>query len=222
MSPLAQLITRDLLDENVFSMLLSRGEGDNPGQLVFGGLVDEVFYEGDFITIPTTKLPTPHPPETPETLIKGDKWKVEAQSLSLGNGSVIDLQFQNPTVAVLESAYPWIMIPWPVAYEINKILEAEFWGPFAWVECEKRSEMPDITIVLAGQKFVLTAYDYTFEQIYSDEPGTLYCMSAFGLGYEEEEGLIFLGTSFLKAWVSVWNLDEMTIGFARAKHGPLR
>lgn len=212
MSPIAQLISQTLLDENVFSMLLSRGETDNPGQLVLGGLVDEEFYEGEFITIPTTNLPTPQPAGTPETWIKGDKWKVEAQSLSLGDGSVIDLQFKNSTVAVIDTEYPFIIIPASVAHEINKILDAEFWCPFAWVDCKKRSEMPDITIVLAGQKFVLTAYDYTFEQIDSDESGKLYCMSAFGIGYEEDEGLIFLGTSFLKAWVSVWNLDEMTIG----------
>jgi saccharopepsin len=212
MSPIAQLISNNLLDENVFSLFLSRGETDNAGQLVLGGLVEEQFYEGEFTTIPTTTLPAPHLDVLPDIWVKGDKWKVEAQSLSIGEGPLIKFNFKNPTVAVFQTFFPWIIVPVDVANTINNFLDAETWGMLAWVDCKKRSEMPDITIVLAGQEFVLTAYDYLIEQVYSEEPGLLYCMSAFGMGFEEDEGLIFLGTSFLKAWVSVWNLDELTIG----------
>jgi hypothetical protein len=40
------------------------------------------------------------------------------------------------------------------------------------------------------------------EQVYSEEPGVLYCMGVVEVEFEGDEGLIFLRTAFLKAWIS--------------------
>jgi hypothetical protein len=66
-------------------------------------------------------------------------------------------------------------------------MESENWSPLSFVDCSKRASWPDVTIVLAGEPFVLTPYDYTVEQ---EEHGKVHCMSAFYPGFEGDEGVI--------------------------------
>jgi hypothetical protein len=61
-SPIARTISSNLLDENIFSLRLSRGANDGLGQLVLGGVVDETSYDGNFVRIPVT----PHTAEFAE------------------------------------------------------------------------------------------------------------------------------------------------------------
>lgn len=208
MSPLAQLVERNLLDENIFSLRLSRGITDSAGQLVLGGVVDKNLYDGDFITIHVTDQTR----EGDKRLFAGDNnWKVIAESFTFENGSGISLDFTSPTIAALDTAYPWIALPISLAKSLNEYMEAEIWGPFAWVDCSKRSKFPHVTIVLAGKNFVLSPFDYIFEQEYWDEPGKLYCQSAFVPAFEIDYGVILLGHTFLRAFVTVWDLEGKTV-----------
>ena len=211
-SPIAQLVEKNQLDENVFSLRLSRGITDTEGQLVLGGVVDEDLYEGTFTTIPVTDE-IPDLPDIPRKLTdcNEENWKVHASSLTLGNGSDIKHDFDSPTIAALDTAYPWIAIPRDLAQSLNGIMDAEIWGPFAWVECSRRSQFENVTIVLEGQEFMLSPFDYILEQEYEDEPGRLYCQSAFVPAFWEGSGMVLLGSAFLRAFVTVWDLEGRTV-----------
>lgn len=208
MSPTAQLIEHNLLDENIFSLRLSRGITDSDGQLILGGVVDEDLYDGDFVTIAVTDE---IPEEDKERFAGPNNWKVLAESLTFGKGDGIAFDFISPTVASLDTAYPWIALPGSLAMSMNEYMEAETWGPFAWVDCSKRSTFPDVSIVLAGKEFVLSPFDYIFEQEYRDEPGKLYCHSAFVAAFEDDYGVIQLGHSFLRAFVTIWDFEGGTV-----------
>lgn len=222
MSPIAHLVENSLLDENKFSMRLSRNPEDGDGELVLGGVLDESFYTGDFVTIPMTDLPLPQVEDINPAYLSGDKWKFNATSVQIGSSVEDRFIFPSPTIAMLDVSFSWMMLPYSLAKTLNNFLEADTWGPFGWVDCAHRETWPNITFVLAGEEFELTPWDYTLEQETSDEPNALYCMSAFVGLLEDDDGLILLGSSFLKAWVSVWDLNGGGVSFARAKHGPPR
>ena len=210
MSPVAQLVERNLLDDNIFSLRLSRGITDTDGQLVLGGIVDEDLYDGKFITIRLTNQT--HDPGSDDRIVAGDNnWKVFAESLTFENGSGISLDFKSPTIAELDAAYPWIVLPQSLGESLNDFMEAEYWGPMAWVNCSKRSTFPHVTIVLAGQKFVLSPFDYIIEQEFREEPGRLYCQSAFVGAFGDDFGVIQLGHAFLRAFITIWDLGGKTV-----------
>ncbi|KAH6721001.1 aspartic peptidase domain-containing protein [Leptodontidium sp. MPI-SDFR-AT-0119] len=209
MSPIAKLTLGQLLDENVFSLRLSRNTHDGIGQLILGGPVDKRFSDGPEYTIPVTD-------QTNEWVEKAN-WKVAADSISFGDESTeqyIHHTFQGPTVAVFHTVFSWVVFPHKLAKQLNKVLGAKHWGPYAFFDCAKRPELPDLTIVLAGQKFLMTSYDYAIEQ---NESGRVSCMSAFLQGVEQD-GIIYLGSAFLKTWVTTWDWEHRTMGFTRAIH----
>jgi hypothetical protein len=167
MSPLAQLIEKDLLDENIFSLRLSRGPTDGDGELVLGGMPDKDLYDNltdHFLTIPVTDIPIPDIDGLQKSYITGDKWKSAISSISLGNGSSIHMVFKPSSIAIFDSTYPWMAVPYKLAESLNSFMDAETWGPFAWINCSKRAEWPNVTIEMAGRSFVLTPYDFTMSR----------------------------------------------------------
>ena len=241
-SPIAQLIEAEILDKNIFSLRLSRNPGDGEGQLVLGGMIDEELYTGEFTTIPMTSLPVPDSPSLDYVYDEGDKWKTTISSLTVGRDA-IKHTFSIPTIAIIDVGVPYIGLPASLAEDINELLETDDWGPFGWAECEDRDTFPNVTIILHDEEFVLTPYDYLLEQRYPGDD-ELYCQSAFMAMFGDEghggkdEGVVVLGSAFVKAWVSVFDLETgdmsceyentgkfemlMLIGVvARAKHDPL-
>ncbi|KAH7379732.1 aspartic peptidase domain-containing protein [Cadophora sp. MPI-SDFR-AT-0126] len=209
MSPIAKITSDHLLDENIFSLRLSRNTHDGIGQLILGGRIDPSFSYGLEFTIPVVAWEN--------EWVEQPNWKVAADSITLGDPSVkpyVHHSFGNRTIAVFHTVISWIVLPHKLAKQLNRALGAKHWGPYAFVDCARRPDFPDLTIVLAGQEFVLTPYDYIIEQ---DESGRVSCMSAF-LEDVDEEGTIFLGSAFLKTWITVWDWEHRTIGFARAIH----
>ncbi|KAL9589193.1 MAG: hypothetical protein Q9203_001999, partial [Teloschistes exilis] len=104
----------------------------------------------------------------------------------------------------------FILLPDLLAVQIIETLEFEdimFLPPS--VECEKLKYLPDITFNLAGKNSTLTPYDYSIE--WPIEPGNVRCVSAiipFRLEQNEET---VLGSAFLRAFYSVFDLDTNTI-----------
>lgn len=211
MSPIAQLIEAEILDSNIFSLRLSRNPGDGEGQLVLGSVVDKEFYTGEFATIPMTSLPIPDSPSFGYVYDEGDKWKTIISSLTLGIDS-IKHTFSTPTIAIIDVGFPFIGLPASLAEDINAFLGTDNWGPFVWAECEDRDTFLNVTIILHDEEFVLTPFDYLLEQRYPGEDD-LYCQSAFMAMFGDEdhggkdEGVVVLGSAFLKAWVSVFELE---------------
>ncbi|CZR60051.1 uncharacterized protein PAC_09946 [Phialocephala subalpina] len=203
MSPVAALIQQRILDENIFSLRLSRSHRDGPGQLVIGGRVEDSFFDGnpdEYVEIPTTDLTIDH--------ADTETWKTLVQSLTLGDGSSIHHEFDQPTLAIFQTTLPFIGLPLSLSNHLNALIESEHWGSFSFVDCAKRPTLPNVTIVLAGRSFILTPYDYTIEQ---DESGRISCMSAFFPTTLDGTGVIELGSAFIKPWITVWDWERRNI-----------
>lgn len=70
--------------------------------------------------------------------------------------------------------------------------------------------MPDVGIVLDGHEFVLSPFDYTYE--WPVKGGGVRCVAAFE-GHEARDAKeVVLGTSFLRGFYSVFDLDAQTVG----------
>ncbi|KAI9872910.1 MAG: Vacuolar protease A, partial [Pleopsidium flavum] len=189
MSPLSAMVAQGVLDENLFSLRMSRGDNDGPGELTLGG-VNEDLYTGDMITMPVTNGTGRWP--------KG-KWQVGARSLTVGDGEKIHQTFDHHHIAVLETLFPYIIVEPQLAEDLNELIGAE---PIDWypdsIPCERRAELPDLTIDLAGHNFTITPYDYTLELVI--EKRGLRCLSSFIGLIEPGESVIVLGSAFLKAF----------------------
>jgi len=205
MSPVAKLIEGEYLDENIFSLRMTRTVDDIAGQLIIGGRLDPSYLDGEEVTLPVISINRRSGEEEPSN----KHWNVAADELILGDGSAIRYQFENSTIAVLQTTFFWMSLPTSLSKRLNKFLESKNWGPFPFVDCKKRPHWPDITIVLGGEKLVLTPYDYIIEQ---NEGGRISCLSAFFPSYDDEAPIIYLGSAFLKTFVTVWDWDHHTVG----------
>ncbi|CZR58469.1 uncharacterized protein PAC_08361 [Phialocephala subalpina] len=225
MSPLAHLVQNEVLEDNIFSLRLSHGPTDDSGWLLLGTRPSpEDGYDPDdsFKTIQTSDLPVPElpyfTPHQPPVNAKVDRWKFQIDSFSFGDYSNIHKEYTKPTVAVVEVFQPFISVPNTLFEAINEVLGADTWGSMAWFNCSIRDKLPDVTIVLAGEEFVLTAYDYSLEQWDDDNlKGRMYCMSAFLPVLEEDQEMVLLGSAFMKPLITVWDLEERTMSYVKAK-----
>jgi cathepsin D len=212
MSPLAHVIENNLLDHNIFSLRLPQNQFDSDGWLLLGTYPLE--YDKEiFKSIPVSTLPIPYPLPRPIApyYAQGEIWKFQIDSFSFDNTS-IQKTYTTPTIAIIDASDLLIGLSASLVESIHNLIGASGWGPFVYVDCEKRRSMPNVTIVLAGEVFELTAFEYTVEQ-WDDEPfkGKMYCMSAF-VGLEDKDsdegGVVILGSAFLKGFVTVWDLME--------------
>jgi saccharopepsin len=86
------------------------------------------------------------------------------------------------------------------------------WNGQYTVDCAKRDSMPDMSFVLSGYNFSITANDYILEVQGS-------CISSImGMDFPAPVGpLAILGDSFLRKWYSVYDLGNNAVGLAQAK-----
>ncbi|KAE8444341.1 hypothetical protein EG329_000651 [Mollisiaceae sp. DMI_Dod_QoI] len=214
MSPIARLVESDSLDHNIFSLRLSQGPTDDSGWLLLGAPPPWGSYDHDdsFKKLHPSDLPIPRVPYLVPGFAKGDKWKFRINSFAFGNDSAIHKEYTTPTVAIVDISYPFIGLTDSLVEAMNKAMDAETWGPFAWVNCSTRHLLPNVTIVLAGQKFELTAFEYTLEEWDDDKmQGPMYCQSIFMPIAEEEDPLVLIGSAFLRPLITVWDLEERSM-----------
>lgn len=192
------MAAQGLLDDDIFALRLRE-----PRELTFGG-VNASLYMGEFTKIPLSNKKSPYG-------LTG-RWQAEANYLAVGSIPGIRTTLEGLTASfVTSSAY--IMVPDLIVHCLLRDLEFEermFMPPS--VSCDRRASLPDLTFNLAGRNFTLTPYDWTFE--WPLEHGITRCVSAVtGIGLPPEEVTeIVLGSAFLRAFYSVFNLEEKTIG----------
>ncbi len=79
------------------------------------------------------------------------------------------------------------------------------------IDCEKRGTLENLTITLGQHDFTISPWEYTIE-VDMGRKSQRRCVSAFYPlpGYIDEKYII-LGSTFLKAFYGVFNLDEVTV-----------
>ena len=194
--PLSMMVSQDLLERNVFGLKLPLDNLQEEGELTLGGINDEL-YIGELINIPVVYEMDPR--------LHG-KWTVEAQHLSLGDGSVIYHTLDGYT-AFFETGNPFIGLPVMVANEIFRAIGAIRGPLFYSVWCEARDTLPNLVFNLEGVEVEVTPHDYILN-------ARERCPVMLE-GHLEEEGetpYLRLGSAFLRGFYSVFDLDEKIIG----------
>jgi saccharopepsin len=190
------MIKEKVLDRNLFSMRLRE-----PRELVFGAVNHELFL-GDLVTVPLTN-------KTGRFVLSG-RWQAEAGYLTLGSEPGIRMSLAGYT-ASFSTGSAFILLPDRLVSNLMRDLKFEeimFMPPS--VACDERDSMPNITFNLAGKNFTLTPYDYTFE--WPIDASRTRCVSAIvNFGVEQYEEIV-LGSAFLRAFYSVFDLDTNTLG----------
>ena len=195
-SPFMSMVKDKVLDRNLFSMRLRE-----PRELLFGA-VNPGLFTGDLVQIPLTN-------ETGRHTLTG-RWQAEAEYLTIGSEPGIRKSLANYT-ASFSTGSAFMLLPDRLVIDVWQDLQFEeiMYMPPS-VPCERRDVMPSITFNLAGKNFTLTPYDYTFE--WPIDQRRTRCVSAmmpFGVEQYDE---IVLGSAFLRAFYSVFDLDTCTLG----------
>lgn len=195
-SPFMTMVSQNVLDQNLFSMRLRE-----PRELLFGAYDSDLF-TGDIIQLPLSN-------KTSQYGLTG-RWQTEANYLTLGSDPGLRLSLAGYT-ASFSSGSAFILLPDRMVSDIWRDLEFEelMYMPPS-VSCDKLVFMPDIIFNLAGKNFTLTPNDYTFEwPIKASRSRCATAIMPFGI---EQYNEIFLGSAFLRAFYSVFDLDTNTIG----------
>ncbi|MCJ1462832.1 Vacuolar protease A [Pseudocyphellaria aurata] len=195
-SPFMSMVEQNVLDRNLFSMRLRK-----PRELMIGAINHELF-TGDLVRIPLTN-------RTGRYAVTG-RWQVDPNYLTLGSEPGIRMSLAGWN-ASFSTGSAFIFLPDRIVENIWQDLEFEdimFMPPS--VACEQRHMMPNIVFCLGGRNFTLTPYDYTFE--WPIERSRTRCVSAIMPSGVEQCDKIVLGSAFLQAFYSVFDLDTNSLG----------
>jgi saccharopepsin len=197
-SPLMSMAFQSLLDANVFTLRLQE-----PRSLTFGS-IDSTLHTGPISYIPLTNRTSPFS-------LTG-RWQASTEYLTLGSDPGIRFDLSGRT-ASFGTSTAFMLLPDEYVKTIWDTLGFEdllFLPPS--VPCEKRDILPPLTFNLSGKNFTLSPHDWTMEWVVRG--GMRRCVSAMmPMGRPPwESGEIFLGSAFMRAFYSVFDLDRQEIG----------
>jgi hypothetical protein len=200
--PFLSMISQGLLDRNMFALKFANGT-DHPGEIMFGGVNDDL-YEGELKTLPLLN-------DTHDFRQISGRWNVPATKITIGLGWVSLKDY----VATLDSDEPFIALPELFVVLLYNYLGMEQKGkqgpypiPYS-IDCSRRDKLDNFTLTLGDHDFVITPYQYTIEMDV-EEWGGHRCISGFW-PLNTNEKFIVVGSSFLRAFYGVFDLDERTV-----------
>ncbi|KAI9826359.1 MAG: Vacuolar protease A [Thelocarpon impressellum] len=206
-SVLMTLAADGVLDHNLLALRLRE-----PREMSLGA-VNPALFVGDVAWLPLTHHTSRH-------WLNGT-WQAKAVSLIVGS-THLHYSLEGLT-ASFHTEYQYILLPALMVLEIWHVLGFNIIDSFfPTVPCDQRAVLPDITLNLAGHNLTLSPYDYTIEwggEVMGDtdeDPQSITCTSAI-MPISPQDGEvveIYLGSVFLKAFYSVWDLDASKIGLA--------
>jgi saccharopepsin len=185
-------MTDGLLHRPMFSLWLNgTDDTDRSGELILGG-VDRSRFQGQVHFSP---------------VIRKGYWEINLQRFSVGKE-----RFDMRRNAAISSATTLIVVPEVDSHRIHRVLKmtATADGRHT-IPCAQVPKLPNVKLQFGGHDFVLTPEDYIIH--WHGE-----CMSAFvGHDVHSPTGPIWvLGSIFLRAYYSVFDMERNRVGFARA------
>lgn len=190
--PFYNLMTDNLLHKPIFSLWLNgTDDTDRSGELILGG-VDRSRFSGNVAFTP---------------VVRKGYWEVSLQNFKVGQE-----QFETKRHAAISSASTLIVVPEVDSQRIHRVMRmtATPDGRHT-IPCADIASLPDIHLNIGGRDLILTPQDYIIH--WHGE-----CMSAFvGHDINTPTGPIWvLGTVFLKAYYTVFDMERHRVGFARS------
>ncbi|MCJ1312467.1 hypothetical protein MMC25_006141 [Agyrium rufum] len=202
-SPWLTMVNQSILDRNLFAIDLPRdheveGIPQRPGEISFGG-INPKHKSSDFVTLPLSDY-------------TDRAWTIEAQSVTWENSThPLHFSFTNFTLAGYDNSAWYMALPGTLADEINAQVQYIDGNIYRFVHCDRRHELPDIILRLAGQEVRISAMDYSLPF----REGLCFFMfvSSERLGFPVDA--IVLGAPALASFYSVFDVDRREVRLAK-------
>ncbi|XP_032939914.1 cathepsin D-like [Catharus ustulatus] len=200
------MMEQRLFKDNVFSFYLRSGasEGDG-GELLLGG-IDSGKFEGELHYIPVSRQ---------------SYWQVHMDRLSVGSPGLSGCR--DPPLcgggceAIVDTGTSLVTGPSGDVAALHRALGgSRAVGGQYLLDCDKVPSLPNVTFVLGGKEFTLSARDYVLQV---SQWGSPVCVSGFmALDVPPPSGpLWILGDVFLARFYSVFDRDNNRVGLAPSK-----
>lgn len=192
------LLSEGLVQNAQFSFWLAKSpDGQSGGELTLGG-ADTAHYTGDFTWVPLTS---------------DTYWEFKLDNLLVGSNSYVP---SGGIKAIADTGTSLIAGPTDALSKLNTALGATCISTeCVFASCDVISSLPNVTVVLAGQNFILTPNDYVLQITVLGETA---CVSGFlGIDIPAPAGpLWILGDVFIRAYYTTFDFKNTRVGFAVA------
>jgi saccharopepsin len=214
---LGQFFETGGLEKNVFSLALPdmRKADSSFGELLVGS-VDRDRYVGDLKTFEVVDITWDKHPSL------SNLWSINITSVTFdsANPDPIRHNFSGPAMALVNTMAPWNLLPAGMLSQIAQTLKPNIYPCLMMeycVPCDKIPEMPPLLFELGRDEdavtFPILAEDYVTQiPTYMDVPICAISLGDVKRDYSLPEGIVVLGTPFLRRYYSVYNFENRTIG----------
>ncbi|XP_038675205.1 pepsin A-like [Scyliorhinus canicula] len=186
------MLAQHLVDQHLFSVYLSRENGQSGSEILFGG-IDSSHYTGQIHWVPVTR--------EAYWQINIDRVTINGQVVACDGGCAAIVDTGTSLLVGSTSAIDTIQ---------NRIGATEgYYGMYS-IDCNKVNSMPDVVFTINGMDFPLPAQAYTLKSSYN---GQVSCSSGFGGG---GGGLWILGDVFIGEYYTIFDHGNNRVGLAQA------
>lgn len=182
------MMSQHLIDENVFSVYLSRHQ-EGGSVMTFGG-VDHKHYTGAITWIP---------------LSSQTYWQITMDSVTV-NGQ--EVACWGGCQAIVDTGTSLVLGPMEDVYSINRWLGATRLLTDHVVNCSSIVRMPEVTFNIHGHNFTIPAPAYVLQSQYYG------CRTGFG---SLNSRLWILGDVFIRQYYTIFDRAQNMVGLAKAK-----
>lgn len=196
--PFYNMISQGLIDKALFSFWIGRARDGTPegGELLFGD-VNRDHMRGELKWAP---------------VIRKGYWEVKMSGFAVGEEE-LELPGEGWVRAAIDTGTSLIAVPSQISDAINtKIGAKKGFRGIHTVDCSSLDTLPPISFTFGKHTFELSPRDYILQA-----QGT--CISAFmGIDVPAPAGPIWIiGDAFLRAYYTVYDMENERVGFAPAK-----
>ncbi|NWJ05614.1 CATE protein, partial [Crypturellus undulatus] len=191
------MMAQNLVELPMFSVYMSSNpDSSEGGELLFGGF-DPSRFVGSLQWVPVTQQ---------------GYWQIRIDSIQVGGAVVF---CAGGCQAIVDTGTSLLTGPSRDIRELHRYLGAAFMDGEYTVDCSTLSEMPDVTYVINGVAYSLSAQAYLLME---SSENVAVCISGFqGLDIAPPAGpLWILGDVFIRQFYSVFDRGNNRVGFAPA------
>jgi hypothetical protein len=220
--PLTNIVEQGHLDTGILSIMLGRWDnviGLVPGEIVFGGVNEEMLKENSSIRFLPMANKTDSPRDHWRPPFYNGTWQVIAQRVSFSwfnktsqQNETVSYEMPANGSARFDTARPQILLPDSVAQALAAIAQPTLHpGMPPTIPCNAISQLPDLIFVLGGEEFVLKPTDYVLQGMgLIDKFDCMYVISS-GKGVIPSD-LIVLGSPFTRGFYLVLDRKKRVVG----------
>ncbi|KAF1981022.1 acid protease [Aulographum hederae CBS 113979] len=213
-SPLQNLVGRNMLDKNVFTLELPQTD-ETPGELVLGGY-NESKLGPNSLTLPISHQMDGH--NRGILFLASCGWQVNISSLTFDapewQDQPLNIDLEGYT-AIISNSIDYISFPFSKMKPMEDYLRLDQRED---LDCSWRTNLPNLTVSF-GDHGDITLTPTQYLSWVENEKDEVRCEFPFSMMYfgdqeEHEKDFIILGTPFLQSLYSVFDMDNETISFA--------